>query len=169
MSREKKMLALLKKSVFWGQRLFAVLGVCALAVIITAVTVGIVSRYVFGSPFSWTEELATFLFIWLSFLGAGVAAARRKHVLVDYISCRLGTKPLVAVRIVTYSLILLFLALLAAGAVLLQPQTTGHASVALNIPKNYYYLPVLVVSVYLFLVYLDELIEVVRNPNSCKG
>src|SRR5947209_5945076 len=34
---------------------------------------GVVSRYVFNSPIIWTDELATFLFLWLSMFGAVVA------------------------------------------------------------------------------------------------
>jgi TRAP-type C4-dicarboxylate transport system permease small subunit len=34
---------------------------------------GVVSRYVFDSPIIWTDELATFLFLWLAMLGAVVA------------------------------------------------------------------------------------------------
>ena len=40
---------------------------------------GVVSRYVFDSPIIWTDELATFLFLWLSMIGAVVAVRRDGH------------------------------------------------------------------------------------------
>ena len=40
---------------------------------------GVVSRYVFDSPLMWTDELANFLFLWLSMLGAVVALRRDEH------------------------------------------------------------------------------------------
>ena len=40
---------------------------------------GVVSRYVFDSPIMWTDELATFLFLWLAMLGAVVALRRDGH------------------------------------------------------------------------------------------
>jgi tripartite ATP-independent transporter DctM subunit len=40
---------------------------------------GVVSRYVFNSPIIWTDELATFLFLWLSMIGAVVALRRDGH------------------------------------------------------------------------------------------
>ena len=40
---------------------------------------GVVSRYVFNSPIIWTDELATFLFLWLSMFGAVVAVRRDGH------------------------------------------------------------------------------------------
>jgi len=40
---------------------------------------GVVSRYVFNSPIIWTDELATFLFLWLAMFGAVVALRRDGH------------------------------------------------------------------------------------------
>jgi len=40
---------------------------------------GVVSRYVFDSPLMWTDELANFLFLWLSMLGTVVALRRGEH------------------------------------------------------------------------------------------
>jgi tripartite ATP-independent transporter DctM subunit len=40
---------------------------------------GVVSRYVFDSPLIWTDELATFLFLWLAMVGAVVAVRRGGH------------------------------------------------------------------------------------------
>ena len=40
---------------------------------------GVLSRYLFNSPIIWTDELATFLFLWLSMIGAVVALRRDGH------------------------------------------------------------------------------------------
>ena len=40
---------------------------------------GVVSRYVFNSPIIWTDELATFLFLWLAMFGGVVAVRRDGH------------------------------------------------------------------------------------------
>ena len=40
---------------------------------------GVVSRYVFDSPIMWTDELGTFLFLWLAMFGAVVALRRDGH------------------------------------------------------------------------------------------
>jgi tripartite ATP-independent transporter DctM subunit len=40
---------------------------------------GVVSRYLFNSPIIWTDELATFLFLWLAMIGAVVALRRDGH------------------------------------------------------------------------------------------
>ncbi len=54
------------------------------AALLTAVEVvilfaGVVSRYVFHRPFTWSDELASILFLWLAMLGAVVAFRRSEH------------------------------------------------------------------------------------------
>src|SRR6201992_2131920 len=53
------------------------------AVIVVAETLilfaGVLSRYVFNSPLFWTDELANFLFLWLSMLGTVVALRADGH------------------------------------------------------------------------------------------
>ncbi len=40
---------------------------------------GVVSRYVFDRPLTWSDELASILFLWLAMLGAVIALRREEH------------------------------------------------------------------------------------------
>jgi tripartite ATP-independent transporter DctM subunit len=40
---------------------------------------GVVSRYVFNKPLTWSDELASILFLWLAMLGAVIALRRGEH------------------------------------------------------------------------------------------
>jgi TRAP-type C4-dicarboxylate transport system permease small subunit len=56
----------------------ALLGVLVLAM--TGVTLGqVVARYVFGAPLIWSEEAARYLFVWVSMIGAALAARQGAH------------------------------------------------------------------------------------------
>lgn len=158
----KTLLTKLKYIIAWGAKIQLVAGVLTLATVVITITAGIISRYIFNSPFDWTEELCTILFIWLSFLGAGVASAKRRHVAVDFITGKLPARYMNLVRIVTNALIIALMVLIACGSVILLPQMSSHTSTALNIPKLYYYLPIAIVSIYMTLVYTAELIEAVQ-------
>jgi tripartite ATP-independent transporter DctM subunit len=46
---------------------------------IAVLFVGVVSRYVFRSPIVWSDELASFLFLWLAMLGSVVAFRNAGH------------------------------------------------------------------------------------------
>ncbi len=61
------------------------LGMAALIFVITA---QIVSR-VFFTAFGWTEEVARFLLIWLTFLGAALAWQQGRHIAVTVLVDRL--------------------------------------------------------------------------------
>jgi TRAP-type C4-dicarboxylate transport system permease small subunit len=55
---------------------------CAAALVAAEVIVlfvGVVSRYVFHSPIVWSDELASFLFLWLAMLGSVVAYRNAEH------------------------------------------------------------------------------------------
>ena len=59
-----------------------IVGFAAMTVIIF---LQIIFRYVFAASLSWSEEMARYLFVWLTFLGASVVARSRSHITVDAI------------------------------------------------------------------------------------
>lgn len=44
------------------------------------------SRYVMAMPFTWTEEAARFIFIWMVFIGAAALASKNAHIAVTFIT-----------------------------------------------------------------------------------
>lgn len=52
----------------------------------------VVMRYVFRSPFVWSEELARYLLIWLSMMGTSLAVRESRHISVDFLPVFLGPK-----------------------------------------------------------------------------
>jgi tripartite ATP-independent transporter DctM subunit len=55
---------------------------CAAVLVAAEIVVlfaGVVSRYVFHSPIIWSDELASFLFLWLAMLGSVVAFRNAEH------------------------------------------------------------------------------------------
>lgn len=47
------------------------------------VFVSVLFRYVLNRPLAWTEELASLLFAWLTFIGAYVGFRTRSHIRID--------------------------------------------------------------------------------------
>ena len=156
------MLKILNKIIKVGDRICASLAVVLLAVLVISVSMGIVARYFFNSPFAWTEELVTLLFIWISFLAAAVAAARHKLVIVDFFIAKIPPSGRVLIGIMSDFLSMVFLAMIIIGSVILIPQMI-HPSVALNIPKSIYYMAVFVSSLLIFLVQLESLLQRLGN------
>lgn len=72
-----------EKTLGWLVRLEQVLAVGLLATILLAMGAQVIARYVFGSPLSWSEEVARLAMIWLTFIAASFVAAKREHIAVD--------------------------------------------------------------------------------------
>lgn len=71
---------------------------------------GVVARFVLHVSLPWTEEVASFMFIWLTFLGAAVALRERSHPTV-LVLVRYFPRPLQSVVLVLSSLVVLLVAL----------------------------------------------------------
>ncbi len=61
-------------------------------VLIILATLQILFRYVFMYPLPWTEELARFTLVWVTFLGAASATRRKLHLAVDFFINRLNPR-----------------------------------------------------------------------------
>ena len=59
------------------------LGCCILVVLVAVAVATVISRFIVGSPFMWSEEVQVLCFTWISFLGAGVAFRYGAHVSIE--------------------------------------------------------------------------------------
>jgi len=101
------------------------------------------SRYVFSRPSPWTEELATFLLIWVGLLGAAVAYREHAHLGVDLLPARMAPRGRRAVEMMALTLTALFcvLVLIYGGATLvIRTVSLAQTSPALGLPMGYVYL-----------------------------
>ena len=57
--------------------------VWTMAIMTILVFIQVVMRYVFSNSLSWSEELARFIFLWLSWIGASYAVKERSHFRVE--------------------------------------------------------------------------------------
>jgi C4-dicarboxylate transporter DctQ subunit len=93
------------------------------AVCLSAMTslafVNIVARYVFSASFSFSEEITTYLFVLLSFMGAAIAAKRRAHLGFTLISDMAPPAVRKTMRVVSYCFAVSFSGLLCYYGVLM--------------------------------------------------
>jgi TRAP-type C4-dicarboxylate transport system permease small subunit len=57
-------------------------GLCAVA-LVGLTTVGVIMRYLVGSPIIWMEEVQILLFVWVAFFGAAVAFRSNNHIVIE--------------------------------------------------------------------------------------
>jgi tripartite ATP-independent transporter DctM subunit len=76
----------LDRALAWATELPAA---ALVAVEIVVLSAGVISRYVFRNPLTWSDELASILFLWLAMLGAVIALRRGEHMRLTAIVNRL--------------------------------------------------------------------------------
>ncbi|HHW07218.1 MAG TPA: TRAP transporter small permease [Clostridia bacterium] len=52
----------------------------------------VITRYVFSFTFSWAEQMARLMFVWISLIGASLAAKKKQHLRVSFVAVALGEK-----------------------------------------------------------------------------
>ena len=88
------------------------LGIALILFIVAAITVQVFSRYLLGRPIAWVEESATYAFIWMVFVGAGVGLKEGRHILVATFGSRLPPRLAAALRTVVWLLVMTTLVVL---------------------------------------------------------
>ena len=65
------------------RRAAAAVSALLVAAVLGVVLLGVARRYLFGAPLSWTDELASVLFLWSVFWTAALTVPLREHVSFD--------------------------------------------------------------------------------------
>jgi len=85
-------------------RLERSIGVLLLSTIVVSITVQVITRYLFGQPLVWVEELAGYCFLWGVFLGAAVGMKELRHIRIDTFVSRLSQRPQALWRALTWGI-----------------------------------------------------------------
>lgn len=101
------------------------------------------TRFIVGTPSSFTDELARYLMIWVGLLGAAYISGRRMHVAIDLLPTKLQKEGQERLKIFVNAIIIVFclLALVIGGFRLVYiTHTLKQFSPALQMPLSLVYL-----------------------------
>lgn len=117
-----------------------------LIVIMTVMVINVLwqvfTRFIVGTPSSFTDELARYLMIWLGILGSAYVSGRNMHVAIDVLPQKATTKNQKKIKFVVYVLIILFalFAMVIGGSRLVYiTYVLDQQSPALQIPLAFVY------------------------------
>jgi TRAP-type C4-dicarboxylate transport system permease small subunit len=117
--------------------------VTIMAVMVVNVLWQVGSRYLLQSPSSFTDELARYLLIWLSILGASYVTGKRMHLSIDLLMQRSGPERQKKLNTLIYSIVAVFalLVMVVGGSRLVYVVSSlGQTSPALEIPLSVVYI-----------------------------
>jgi TRAP-type C4-dicarboxylate transport system permease small subunit len=113
--------------------------VLLMAVMVGTVILQVYCRFVLGNPLSWSEELARYAFVWITFLGAAVAYRHGSHIIVETIVVLLPRRAQVALAwLVDALMVACLLVLLVQGLNIVQVNSNVEATM-LEIPMSWVY------------------------------
>lgn len=128
----------------------------------------VIGRFLFGWQLRWSEELARYIMLYVSFLGIGAGIKYHKHVGVDVLGSALKGKAkkvlMIIVALITLALIVFFVYL--SGSVTIRIFKSGQVSPAAHIPM---WIPYATIPVGFFggiLREIEELIKIIKTPIS---
>ena len=116
----------------------------SMSLIVVTVFLQIFFRYVIQSPLFWSEEFAKFVFPWLTFGGAALAAKANSHISIDFFVDRLPKKMKYIVIRIGETLSCIFCVLVVLYTIPLAESQKNVTSTALAIPVNFYLLSIVV-------------------------
>jgi TRAP-type C4-dicarboxylate transport system permease small subunit len=102
----------------------------------------VVSRYVFASPSSWTEELARFLLIWIGVLGASYAFRTGVHLGLDILPKKLTGNAATMLKLFTVLAVMAFsvtVLIIGGGSLVVLTWELKQYSAVLGLPIAYVY------------------------------
>ena len=107
-----------------------------MGVMFALVFMNVVLRYCFGRSIATAEEISTFLMIWVTYLGAGLALREGRHAAIDLFQDLLPEKFRLAVRWFLGIVILLFFLALAYFGILFARFGWEQETIATQIPQG---------------------------------
>ncbi len=134
---------------------FAVMGI--------VLALQIFMRYVLNHPLVWSEELARYLFVWVTFIGASYGVRHKIHISMEVLFIRLPQKAKFAVTVLTNILsIAVFAYLIPWGFAFVQDQKNILSS-AMQIPMSWVFISVPVGCFIVCLRLLGDTVRVIRT------
>lgn len=108
-------------------------------------------RFVLHDPITWSEEAARYMMVWVTFLGAGYAMGKGRHIGVTMFVEKLPEGARRKVTFLAEIIIMVFLAAVTVQGINLMISLWSQTSPAMDFPMWIPYLAIPVGSVYMFL------------------
>ena len=140
-----------------------------MVVMVLDVSWGVITRYITPKPSSFTEELASFLMMWIGLLGGAYALRQKAHLGIDILTSTLSPKNQHRWDIFIYVMVLLFavLVLVWGGLRLASIQLyLNQVSAAMKIKMGYVYMVLPLTGLLLAFYSIHFILQAVKGANA---
>ena len=127
------------------------------------ITAQVLSRYIFSSPLTWSEELGRYIFVWMSFLGMAVGVKQGSHVALDILVKKLTGISQKVLMLLNNALILFFGICLSVSGFQLFEIGMKQKSPTLQLPMQYVYIVIPISGIILVYFVISETIKMFKS------
>lgn len=126
----------------------------------------VLSRFVFKNPSSFTDELATFLLIWVGLAGAAYVKGKNEHLAIDILHTKLSPKSLNKMMIFINFLVIVFsgTVMVVGGVWLVYTRfVLGQLSASIQVPLGYVYMIVPISGLLMSYYAIDDIRHLIKE------
>lgn len=145
------------------------IGGVAVLLMTVIVLLQIVMRYVFNTPLTWTEEIARYIFVYITFLGAGLLVYERSHLFVEVIFNSLSGRVKRSVQLCIDSIVLVFSVYLVVSSKSSMLFAFGSRSTATQIPMQYISMSVMIGAILMTIFALYNVVKDILQISRKRG
>jgi TRAP-type C4-dicarboxylate transport system permease small subunit len=113
-----------------------------MTVMLVVVSLQVWYRFVLNDPLAWSEELARYLFVWISFIGSAVGVRMNVHLGIDLIEKIMTPRGHKILSVIVNALIQIFLLIVIFWGIKILAVVRFQTSASMGIPMTYPYLAV---------------------------
>jgi TRAP-type C4-dicarboxylate transport system permease small subunit len=138
--------------------------------LVIVVFLQVVTRYVFHTPFLWSEEVARFLFLWVALMGASLSVKNERHFTIELFNVeKIRNRNLRKILRLTPNLSVLFFASLMA-VLGYEYFLVSRFRVGVNsqINMQYVFISIPIAGVSMFIYSLYHLVNVIKSRDTNK-
>jgi TRAP-type transport system small permease protein len=140
-----------------------------MALMVGFVFLNVVLRAGFNSGLVWSEELARYLFVFITFIGAIGAMRSNSHLGMDVVVRRLPHKGKIVAYFLNQTLILVVMGMLVQGTYTMVIQSVEARAAATGIPISILYSIMIVTAVCIGVNCIANIVKVIKDPTIIDG
>jgi len=124
------------RGLFKALEWFAIICMVVLTLI---VFMDVILRYIFKQGFSWTQEVATLMLVWFSFIGMAIGVLEKIHISIEMFTAKLSDKAIAALECFNHILIAVFGGAMVYFGIVIMDMTKLSTMPATKLPSSVLY------------------------------
>lgn len=143
----------------------------AVSIMAVLVFVNVIARYVFGDSLAVSDELSTYLFVLMSFMGTAIAARRKAHLGLSIVTDRVSPRARMIINEVMYAISALFCLLIVIFGVqmVISQYQMGQETATMQWPEWIYGSFVPIGAAFAMIAFLQTMVQMYKDYQAEEG